>query len=63
MSLVREFGRFHGMWHHKEVWAAEVEAFLKMLATERKVLPSLYRESACWDKRLRCCDYQVTAIS
>ncbi len=42
---VRWFVRFHGVRHPKEMGAPEVEAFLTMLATERKVSPSTHRQA------------------
>lgn len=42
---VRWFVRFHGLRHPKEMGAPEVEAFLTMLATERKVSPSTHRQA------------------
>ncbi len=42
---VRWFVRFHGVRHPKEMGAPEVEAFLTMLATERKASPSTHRQA------------------
>jgi len=42
---VRWFVRFHGIRHPREMGAPEVEAFLTMLATERKVSPSTHRQA------------------
>lgn len=42
---VRWFVRFHGVRHPKGMGAAEVEAFLTMLATERKVSSSTHRQA------------------
>ncbi len=42
---VRWFIRFSGLRHPKEMGQAEVEAFLTMLANERKVAPSTHRQA------------------
>lgn len=42
---VRWFIRFHAMRHPREMGRAEVEAFLSMLANERKVAPSTHRQA------------------
>jgi integron integrase len=42
---VRWFIRFHALRHPREMGRAEVEAFLTMLANERKVAPSTHRQA------------------
>jgi site-specific recombinase XerD len=42
---VRRFVRFHALRHPREMGRAEVEAFLTMLANERKVAPSTHRQA------------------
>ena len=42
---VRAFIRFHGLRHPREMGAAEVEAFLSWLATERQVAVSTHRQA------------------
>lgn len=42
---VRWYIRFHGLRHPREMGAPQVEAFLTMLATERKVSPSTHRQA------------------
>jgi integron integrase len=42
---VRWFIRFHGLRHPRELGKPEVEAFLTMLATERKVAVSTHRQA------------------
>lgn len=42
---VRWFIRWHGLRHPKDMGAKEVEAFLSMLANERKVAPSTHRQA------------------
>lgn len=39
------FVHFHGLKHPRDLGKADVEAFLTMLATERKVLVSTYRQA------------------
>lgn len=41
----RWFIRFHGLRHPREMGQREVEAFLTMLANERKVAPSTHRQA------------------
>ncbi len=41
----RWFIRWHGVRHPKEMGGKEVEAFLSMLANERKVAPSTHRQA------------------
>ena len=42
---VRWFIRFHGLRHPREMGRPEVEAFLTMLANERKAAPSTHRQA------------------
>jgi integrase len=42
---VRWYIRWHGVRHPKEMGGKEVEAFLSMLANERKVSPSTHRQA------------------
>lgn len=42
---VRWFIRFHALRHPREMGRSEVEAFLTMLATDRKVAPSTHRQA------------------
>jgi hypothetical protein len=42
---VRWFVRWHGVRHPREMGGKEVEAFLSMLANERKVAPSTHRQA------------------
>jgi integrase len=42
---VRWFIRWHGVRHPKDMGGKEVEAFLSMLANERKVAPSTHRQA------------------
>jgi Phage integrase, N-terminal SAM-like domain len=42
---VRWFIRWHGLRHPKDMSGKEVEAFLAMLANERKVAPSTHRQA------------------
>ena len=42
---VRWFIRFHGLRHPREMGRPEVEAFLTMLANDRKVAPSTHRQA------------------
>ena len=42
---VRFFIRWHGLRHPRDMGAPEVEAFLTMLATERKVSPSTHNQA------------------
>jgi hypothetical protein len=42
---VRFFIRFHGLRHPREMGQGDVEAFLSMLATERKVSVSTHRQA------------------
>ncbi len=42
---VRFYIRWHGLRHPRDMGAAEVEAFLTMLATERKVSPSTHNQA------------------
>lgn len=42
---VRFFIRFHGLRHPREMGQAEVEAFLTMLATDRRVSVSTHRQA------------------
>ncbi len=42
---VRWFIRYHGVRHPREMGKLEVEAFLTMLANERKVAPSTHRQA------------------
>lgn len=42
---VRWFIRWHGLKHPKNMGGTEVEAFLSMLANERKVAPSTHRQA------------------
>ena len=42
---VRWFIRFHGLRHSREMGKPEVEAFLTMLANERKVSVSTHRQA------------------
>lgn len=45
VSWVRHFVHFHSLRHPREMGQAEVEAFLTMLATERKVSVSTHRQA------------------
>jgi hypothetical protein len=50
---VRFFTRWHGLRHPRDMEPREVEAFLTMLATERKVTASNHNqavsgEATCW---------------
>jgi integron integrase len=45
VSWVRFFVHFHGLRHPRDMGKAEVEAFLTMLATERKVSVSTHRQA------------------
>ena len=56
---VRNFIRFHGLKHPRDMGQAEIEAFLTYLATQRKVSVSTHRQALsafcikkCWV--LRC---------
>lgn len=42
---VRGFVRFHGLRHPREMGAAEVEAFLQWLASDRSVAPSTHNQA------------------
>jgi integron integrase len=42
---VRQFVRWHGMRHPRDMAASEVEAFLSYLANERKVSPATHRQA------------------
>ena len=42
---VRFFIRWHGMRHPRDMGASEIEAFLTMLATQRKVSPSTHNQA------------------
>lgn len=42
---VRFFIRWHGLRHPRDMGAAEIEAFLTMLATQRKVSPSTHNQA------------------
>lgn len=42
---VRFFVRWHGMKHPRDMGAKEVEAFLTMLATQRRVAPSTHNQA------------------
>jgi site-specific recombinase XerD len=42
---IRWFIRWHGVRHPKDMGGKEVEAFLSMLANERKVAPSTHRQA------------------
>ena len=42
---VRWFIRFHGLRHPREMGQSAVEAFLTMLANERKVSASIHRQA------------------
>ena len=42
---IRAFVRFHGLRHPTELGAPEVEAFLRFLASERKVAPSTHNQA------------------
>lgn len=44
---VRAFVRHHGLRHPREMGAAEVEAFLRHLAAERRVSPSTHKQALC----------------
>ena len=46
---VKFFIRWHGLWHPREMGARELETFLTMLATERKVSASTHnpKKSGC----------------
>jgi hypothetical protein len=45
MDWVRRFVLFHGKRHSRELGAAEVEAFLSYLATERRVSASTQNQA------------------
>lgn len=42
---VRRFIRFHRLRHSRQMGAAEVEAFITRLATDRKVAPSTHKQA------------------
>lgn len=41
----RDFIRFHGRRHPREIGSAEVEAYLTMLANQRRVAPSTHNQA------------------
>jgi uncharacterized protein YfbU (UPF0304 family) len=45
LHWVRFFIHFHGLRHPRELGKAEIEAFLTMLANERKVSVSTHRQA------------------
>lgn len=47
MQWVRQFIRFHGLRHPRELGGAEVEAFLSHLAAARRVSSSTHRQALC----------------
>ena len=46
-NWVRQFIRFHGMRHPRDLGAADVEAFLTSLAVDRKVAASTQNQALC----------------
>ena len=46
-NWVRQFIRFHGLRHPRELGSAEIEAFLTHLAVERKVAASTQNQALC----------------
>lgn len=45
VAWVRQFVRWHGMRHPRDMGGAEVEAFLTMLASDRGVSPSTHKQA------------------